>query len=99
MSTGITGQQANAPATGMVRRYGYLNTSSEAGRPKALDFDPRDVTEVRCWTNGLGNPSYTFLFVDGTVLFTVDDYGAMNGITHISAESVARKKDLFRWWL
>lgn len=99
MSTGILGQQPNAPATGMIRRHGYINTSSEAGRPTVIDFKPTDVVAARCWSNSFGNPSYTFLFHDGTVLFTVDDYGGMNGIRHISADVVDRKKDLFRWWL
>lgn len=95
----MLGQQENAPATGMVRRYGYRNTDSARGRPQVYDFSPRDVDRVRVWVNGNGNPSYTFRFKDGSVLFTVDDYGAMNGLGHLSPQPVSRKRDLFDGWV
>lgn len=95
----LLGQQKDAPAHGMVRRYGYLNTRSERGRPVAYDFDPQDVDRAYVWVNSHGNPSYTLIFKDHTVLFTVDDYGAMNGIRHVSALPVRRKSDLFPGWL
>lgn len=95
----LLGQRQDVPAPGEVRRYGYLDTRSERGRPQVYDFDPQDVDSVRVWVNGFGNPSYTFRFKDGTVLFTVDDHGAMNELGHLTAVPMRRKADLFAGWI
>jgi hypothetical protein len=79
--------------------WGWLNTSSMAGRPLRVELTVGDVMGVRCWVNGYGNPSYTFRLVDGSVLYLVDDYGAMNGLWSVGRVVVARRKDLFAGWL
>lgn len=78
-----------------IERYAYINTSSERGRPSKVIFDADSVKWAFVWTNGYGNPSYTLYLEDGSCLFLVDDYGAMNDINHLSAKIVRRKKDLF----
>jgi len=78
-----------------ITRHAYINTSSEAGRPTKIGFDSELITAIYSWTNGYGNPSYTFYLSSGDCLFLVDDYGAMNDVYHISPRFVSRKKDLF----
>jgi len=79
----------------LISRYAYKNTSNSSGRPELVEFDSDDVTQAYVWVNYYGNPSYTLYLKDGTSLFCVDDYGCMNGINHLSARTVQRKKDLF----
>lgn len=78
-----------------ITRRAYINTSSEAGDPTRITFDSNDVKQAYVWSNSYGNPSYTLYLDNGDCLFLVSDYGAMNGIRHISARTVHRKKDLF----
>jgi hypothetical protein len=92
---GLMGSQAD----GLLVRYGYVDTRSSAGRPERIELRASDVTEARKWYNVNGNPSYTLRLADGRTLFLVDDYGAMNGLYHVSAWTVDRRKDLFLGWV
>jgi hypothetical protein len=74
--------------------YAYKNTASSAGSPKRYIIDPKAVWHVRVWFNMYGNPSYGFHMSDGTTYLLIDDYGAMNGLNHLSRHDVYRKKDL-----
>lgn len=90
-----------------LQRYGYVNTRSSAGKPVCMSFRPDQVLAMRCWVNGNGNPSYTYvirpdgkLVLDGTiVLYSVDDYGAENNLGKVTVTRVRRKADLFAGWL
>lgn len=95
MSRGLLGQRPDPPAPGHVVRYAYVNTSSERGRPQRVEVRVADIESVRVWINGYGNPSYTYRLKDGTMLFMVDDYGAMNDLRGLSPMVVRRKRDLF----
>ena len=77
----------------MITRYAYRDTLSEAGSPNYYKIDPKTVTHAYVWLNSYGNPTYT-LYTDEAFYMCVDDYGAMNNINHISAQTVQRKKDL-----
>lgn len=85
--------------TGTTTRYGFVNTTSSAGRPELVEFRPADITEARKWINYYGNPSTTLRFADGRCLYLVDDYGAMNDLGHVNRYSVPRRKDLFAGWI
>lgn len=78
-----------------ITQYGYPNTLSEAGKPSRKDFKPSDVTHATVWTNFYGNPTYRLYFKNGDTLLCVDDYGAMNGLQHLSAMTVQRRKHLW----
>ena len=86
----------------LLQRHGYINTRSSAGKPVVLTFQPEHVLGMRCWVNSNGNPSYTYVIRhDGgtVVLYSVDDYGAENNLSHVSIRRVKRKGDLFAGWL
>ena len=74
--------------------YAYKNTLSEAGRPTEYTIDPSDVVRINCWFNIHGNPSYGFVMSSGDTYLLIDDYGAMNGINHLTRQLVPRRKDL-----
>ena len=78
-----------------LTRYAYINTKSQAGEPEKVEFEPKQVNHAYVWSNSFGNPTYTLYLDDGRRLLCVDDYGAMNGIDHITARRVSRRKDLF----
>lgn len=78
----------------MIAQYTYLNTLSEAGRPVEREINQDSITHINVWINSYGNPTYMYHMDNGDTHLLVDDYGAMNGINHISANSVARRKCL-----
>ena len=75
--------------------HSYKDTSSEAGQPQQRYIRPGEVAYARVWVNGYGNPTYCLHMVNGDTHLLVDDYGAMNGIDHLSANTVRRRKELF----
>lgn len=78
--------------------FGYHNTASSAGRPTHYELNPEHIESVKCWFNCYGNPSYVFHMSNGDTYLLIDDYGAMNGIEHLSRKVVNRKKDMFIKW-
>ena len=82
----------------MINIYAYKNTSSMAGSGIRYDIDPLDIDCIKCWFNLYGNPSYVFHMNNNDTYYLVDDFGAMNGISHLSRIIVRRKKDMFSKW-
>jgi hypothetical protein len=82
----------------MINIYGYKNTTSSAGKGIHYEINPLDIDVARCWFNSYGNPSYVFHMTNDDMYYLVDDYGAMEGIRHISRVLVERKKDMFKKW-
>jgi hypothetical protein len=80
----------------VTSRLGYVNTLSERGSPSRIVFSTNDVIRIRSWCNGLGNPSYCFHLEDGRTILSVDNYGGLNDITHVTCQSVKRKRDLLK---
>jgi hypothetical protein len=80
----------------MITIYGYLDTTSGAGKGAQIEIDTNDIKSINCWFNSYGNPSYCLHSYNGSTVYAVDDYGFMNGINNISRTLVKRKKDLFR---
>ena len=78
-----------------IRRWGYLNTSSSAGKQTQFDIPVGRVRYARVWVNSNGNPSYVLLLDNGDWVYLVDDFGAMNDLSHVSAVKMDRKRDLF----
>jgi len=78
---------------GTEARYGYLNTTSTAGRGQWYRFRPNDVTIANVWHDSNGNPQTMLYFRDGSRLRLVSDYGALNGL-RIQRTNVDRLKDL-----
>jgi hypothetical protein len=74
--------------------YGYKNTNSSKGDGKYYTFEPSDVIRAHVWFNLYGNPSYGLHLSNGSTFLLIDDYGAMNGLNHISRVNVLRRKDL-----
>jgi hypothetical protein len=87
----------------MVKRWGYLDTSSSAGRPVEYTLKVSSVYGARKWHNYYGNPSYTLRFTDEAgerhTLYLVDDYGGLNDLRGVDCQYVNRRKDLFAGWL
>jgi len=79
----------------VIKRWGYKNTSSSAGKPTEFYIPVDRVRRVRVWINGNGNPSYTLLLDGGDWIYTVDDFGAMNDLGHVELIVMDRKRDLF----
>jgi len=79
----------------LIDIHSYFNTTSSAGLPEKRTIDALEIVRINCWFNFYGNPSYVFHMNNGDIHFLVDDYGAMNGISHLSRVLVKRKKDLF----
>lgn len=75
--------------------YAYKDTTSEAGSPEEYTINIADIVSSKCWFNSYGNPSYVFHLPYETTYLLVDDYAAMNGVTHISRDIVKRRKDMF----
>ena len=67
-----------------VKRHAYRNTHSTAGRPTEYEIVVAEIRDIYKWHNVYGNPNYYFLMDDGTFYRLVDDYGALNDITHIN---------------
>lgn len=82
----------------MKNIYAYKNTTSQAGKAQYFDVNVNDIDVIKCWFNYYGNPSYVFHMTNGDTYLLVDDYGAMNGISHLSRKVVNRKKDMFIKW-
>lgn len=78
--------------------YAYKNTTSQAGMPTKYEINPSEIDSIKCWFNYHYNPSYVFHMNNGDTFLLVDDYGAMNGINHLSRQLVNRKKDMFIKW-
>ena len=79
----------------MALLFGYKNVESSAGLNEKIEYNPEKVTAARVWYNVHCNPSYFLTFEDGSTIYTVDNYGTMNEIRHLTAISVDRRKDLF----
>tara|TARA_R110000803_G_scaffold62999_1_gene123518 strand:- start:843 stop:1208 length:366 start_codon:yes stop_codon:yes gene_type:complete len=75
--------------------HSYLNTTSEAGFPSESIILPSDVAYAKYWTNSMGNPTYCLHMENGDTHLQVDEYGAMNGLPHISATNVRTRKEIF----
>ena len=83
----------------MINIYAYKNTSSmRSGSGIRYDIDPLEIDVIKCWFNSMGNPSYVFHMSNDDTFYLVDDFGAMNGISHLSRILVDRKKDMFSKW-
>ena len=82
----------------MKKIYAYKNTTSSAGRGVEYEIEQTDIDSIKCWFNFYGNPSYVFHMSNGDTYLLVDDYGAMNDISHLSRDCVKRKKDMFCKW-
>jgi hypothetical protein len=78
-----------------IQRRAYINTTSSAGNPTKINFDASEVERATVWFNVHCNPSYVLFLKSGMTLYCVDNYGVMNGLKDIWAETVTRKKDLF----
>jgi hypothetical protein len=94
-----------------TERHGYIDTSSSAGRPRLVRFNPADVILIKRWTNYYGNPSYVLYFRDDATvdsardgirtidtLYLVDDFGGTNDISRVRVIFCDRKKDMFNRW-
>ena len=82
----------------MLKIFGYKNQSSSKGCGQNYEIDQADIDCIKCWFNVYGNPSYVFHMSNDDMYYLVDDYGAMNDITHLSRILVKRKKDMFKKW-
>ena len=78
----------------LLKRYAYINTSSEAGSPTEVTFTAEQVVWVRRWVNHYGNPSYTIKLDNGDTLYLVDDFGGTNDL-RCDVHICRRRKDLF----
>lgn len=77
-----------------IMRYAYKNTNSSAGKITEYAIKVSDIVRVHVWVNRYGNPSYGYIMANGDTYLMIDEYGAMNGLSHLTARKVSRRKDL-----
>ncbi len=80
-----------------IKRYTFLNTTSQAGMPTERTIKLKDIDAVCSWTNMYGNPSYVFHMNNGDTHLLVDDYGGTNDV-QCSVHFKRKRKDMFCKW-